>query len=248
MPGFLGSGDLYMDRYDASGNAQGFYVVGNAFKFAIKEESEIKERESRMKDTYGQALDTVSIKKPAKISITVNDLKKENLAMCLLGDLSDLAVTGSSVTDEAMTAKHDLYVPLAQRNITSGTVVLTDSTGTTTYVLGTDYEVHLKLGMIKALSTGAITDAQSLLVDYDYGSLAGGKIAGSARPTIKAALKLDGLNQANQKECMVNVLEAVLTPTGEVDFLSENWNEVGFEGSLNTPTGQTSPYIVEYLE
>lgn len=248
MPGFIGSGDLYMDRFDDDGNAAGFVDVGNATKFAIAEDAEIKKRESRMRDTYGQVLDSVPIKKPAAISITLNDLKVENLAMVLFGDISDINVTGATATDEAITARLDKWVELAYRFVTALSVVVTDSTGVTTFVEDTDYEVDYSLGMIKALSTGAITAAQALLVDYTYGSLTGKKIAGSARPIIKCSLKLDGENQVNQKDCLVNVFEAVLKPAGEIDFLADDFNEIAFEGTLNTPTGQTSPYEVEYMD
>lgn len=248
MPGFLGSGDLYMDRFDDDGNAEGFVDVGNAVKFAIAEDAEIKERESRMRDTYGQVLDSVPIKKPASISITLNDLKVENLAMVLFGTISAINVTGATITDEALTARHDKWVELDYRNVTALSVVVTDSAGVVTYVEDTDYEVDYSLGMISALSAGAITDAEALLIDYDYGSLTGKKIAGSAKPIIKCSLKLDGQNQVNQKDCLVNVFEAVLKPSGEIDFLADDFNEVTFEGTLNTPSGETSPYEVEYMD
>lgn len=248
MSGFIGSGDLYMDRFDDDGNAQGFIDVGNAIKFAIAEDAEIKECESRRKATYGQVLDSVPIKKPASISITLNDLKVENLAMVLFGDISDINITGAVITDEALTARLDKWVELAYRNVTAASVTVTDSAGVTTYVEDTDYEVDYSLGMIKALSSGAITEAEALLVDYTYGNLTGKKIAGSAKPIIKCSLKLDGENQVNQKDCLVNVFEAVLKPAGEIDFLADDFNEVTFEGTLNTPSGKTSPYEVEYMD
>jgi hypothetical protein len=237
-----------MDRFDDNGDAQGFVDVGNATKFAIAEDAEIKERESRMKDTYGQVLDSVPIKKPASVSITLNDLKVENLAMVLFGNITDINVTGAAVTDEALTARLDKWAELDYRSVTAATVVVTDSTGVTTYVEDTDYEVDYSLGMIKALSSGAITEAEALLVDYTYGNLTGKKIAGSAKPIIKCSLKLDGENQVNQKDCLVNVFEAVLKPAGEIDFLADDFNEVTFEGTLNTPSGKTSPYEVEYMD
>ena len=219
--------------------------MGNATKFAITEGGEIKERKSRMRDTYGQVLDSVPVKEAAKIAVTVDDLKVENLALALLGDTSDISVSAGSVTDEAMTARHDKYVALAHRDISS--VVVTDSGGSTTYVANTDYVVHQRLGMIKALSTGSITDGQSLLVDYSYGALSGTKIEGSARPIIKGALKLDGENQVTEKDCIVDVWEAVLQPAAEVDFLAEEFNSLELEGTLNTPTGRSDPYEVQYM-
>jgi hypothetical protein len=83
----------------------------------------------------------------------------------------------ASVTDEAVTADHDAWVALANKRITPGTVVVTNSGATVTYTEGTDYVVDYANGKLMALSTGTITDAQALLVDYDYTAIRKGEMA-----------------------------------------------------------------------
>ena len=117
MSGFLGSGDLYMDRLAEDGTNTGFVLTGNATKFAIQEESETKERISTGRDTYGQALDTASIKKPAKVTITLDELNKENLAMALLGDVVALNQGAGSNENETVTAKSGKFAQLAKGNL-----------------------------------------------------------------------------------------------------------------------------------
>ncbi|ADE14178.1 conserved hypothetical protein [Nitrosococcus halophilus Nc 4] len=242
MAGFLGSGDLYFNR-KVSGVDQGWILLGNATKFAIQEQSEIKERPSRMRATYGQVLDTVPIKQPAQISVTLDDINKDNLALAFMGIVSDYSQSSGSVTDESVTGKHDVYVDLANRNVSS--VVLTDDPMSETYVEGTDYEVNTRLGMLKILSTGNIADGAALLVDYDYGAISGNQVQGGAEPLIRGAFRLDGRNFADDSLVIVDVWEGTLAPSSEFDFLSEDFAPIELGGSMTTPSGKSEPYIVQ---
>lgn len=248
MSGFIGSGDLYIDRLSDLGASTGLIEIGNAIKFAITEATDLKERKSKGRDTYGQTLDTAQIKKPAAIAISLDDLNKENLAIALLGDLETINEGAGSVTDEAVTAIAGKFADLAKRNITAASVVVQDVTDTTTYIEGTDYEIHYRLGKLKALAGGAIADAAVLHVDYDHGAVSGSRIQGSARPTIRARLILDGKNFADGRAVQVEVDEATLTPSGEVDFLADDWTSLQLTGSLKTLTGKSSPYTVDMLD
>lgn len=73
-----------------------------------------------------------------------------------------------AVTDEVVTADHGVWVAMAKKRQRPGTVVVTDSGGTTTYVEGTDYVIDYEDGALMALAAGSITDGQSLKVDYTY--------------------------------------------------------------------------------
>lgn len=73
-----------------------------------------------------------------------------------------------TVTDEVVTASHDAWVALTKKRQRPGTVVVTNSGGSTTYVEGTDYVFDYEDGNFMALSTGAITNSQSLKIDYVY--------------------------------------------------------------------------------
>ncbi len=119
MSGYLGSGDLHMDRLEEDGSSSGFVLVGNATQFAITEETETKERISTGRNTYGQALDTASIKKPAKITITLDEMNKENLAMALLGDVSVLKKGAGTGVSEMVPAKSGKFLELGKGNLAS---------------------------------------------------------------------------------------------------------------------------------
>ena len=245
MAGFIGKGDLYIDR-----DRQGKYLlVGNATQFEIDEtEVEVKERISRMRDTYGQALDRVTLQRPAKCRITIDEFDPENLALALRGLLEQINVASGNVTEEEISAALDAWVPLAHDKIESGSVVVTDSSGSTTYTEGEDYEVNYRLGMIKALSSGSITDGETLKVDYSYAAKQGWRIKGSRVAEIDCAMILDGQNRADGRDCKVTVYWAKLAANQAVDFLTEDWGQLVLEGTLVTPPDRTEPYTVEYLE
>jgi len=243
MSGFLGSGKIYINRKVGS-VYQGYHYIGNATKFEIKENTEKKERVSKDRSNYGSALNTVFIKKPAECNITLDDLDKDNLALIFLGNTSAVSVAGASVTDEVVTGYKDKILQTAHRNISA--VVLTNSAASTTYVLDTDYQItDAKLGLIKVLAAGAIADAQSLKIDYTYGAMTSNKVAGGTNSSIIVQVLFDGVNQADQALAIVNVLEAVLSPTTGVDFLADNFTSIELAGVANVPAGGTEAYTVE---
>ena len=243
MSGFIGSGDVYYNRVVA-GVDQGWLLFGNATKFEIKENATIKERKSRGKSDYGQVKDSVGLKDAAEISITLDDLDKDNLALAFLGEVSTIAVTGASATAEVQTAYSGKSLKLTYGKVSA--VVVKDVTDLITYVLGTDYNVlSATLGLIEVIAGGSISDGDVLHIDYTYATVAGDRVKGGTAPSVKLALLLDGENFADQSESQVNVWEAVLTPETGVDFLSEDFATLDLNGTLNTPTGKTSAYEVD---
>ena len=143
MAGFLGSGDLYMDRLAKDGSSTGFVLTGNATKFSIQEESETKERISTGRETYGQALDTASVKKPAKITITIDELNKENLAMALLGDVAIMNQGAGTGESETVTAKSGKFSQLTKSNLAEANfkVESNDGASASAWVASTAYVI-----------------------------------------------------------------------------------------------------------
>jgi hypothetical protein len=70
----------------------------------------------------------------------------------------------ATVTDEVVAASLAGWVQLANKRIRPGTVVLTHTSGSPTYVEGTDYVMDYEEGKVLAIAT--ITEAQSLKIDY----------------------------------------------------------------------------------
>jgi len=246
MNGFLGTGDLYMDRLDAAGASQGFVLAGNATRFELNVETEEKKLVSRKRGTAGQTLASVTRITATTLGLTLNELDKDVLANIFLGTATSRTAAAGTVTDEPVVARLDRWVRLAHMDVSS--VVVTDATGSTTYAEGTDYEVHARLGMVKALAGGSINDGDTILVDYAYGAESGHLIAGATQPVVAVRLLLDGRNDANGKDCTVTVHEARIRPASPVDFLAEDFSELQFDAELLTPAGKSWPFEIIYIE
>lgn len=240
---FIGAGDLYIARQ--VNNVYGPYLGPyECHKFEIKPNVDIKEQVSKGRASYGQVIETVAIPKPAQLTVELAEVNKTSLAIALLGTTAALAQTAGSLASEVFIANLDGWTALTKANLT-GTSVITNSAGTTTYVNGTDYIVNLQLGWVKALVGGAITDLQSLKYSGTYGLISGVAIKGQTQTQVRARFKLDGKNFADDLPCVVTVYEAVLAADAAFDFLANDFNSVSLPGRMKTPVGFTEPFLVE---
>ncbi len=243
MAGLLFSGDVFFDRQDDDGNSTGLVHVGNATQLSITESSTIKERTSKMRASYGQVLDSVPIKSPAKIAITLDDLNRPNLALACLGKdaVAQQATAANQTKEFDLTAVADgVYHEIGAERITVASVKIgTDAVAASAYVL--DADAGLIMFTEHAPATGTV------VVTYSVPAMAGYVISGGASPVIKGRLLLKGKNLADMSAVKVDVAEAVLTPKSGLDFLASDFASAQFEGTLNTPTGASAPYTVTVL-
>lgn len=246
MSGILCAGDVYMDRFDAAGVSTGLILLADAKQFEINEPSEDKDRILRGRDTYGQLGDSVKVKKPAELKIKIDEISAAALGLALLGTVTAPTQASGTVTDAAYVLKRDIWVPLVHQYINATGFSVAHTTGTPVYTEGTDYKVNRQLGLVLALSTGAITDGQSVKISYGRAAATGSIIAGGAQPIVKARFLLDGKNLANQRDIVVDVDEATISPGEAVDFASENYVSVTLNGKMRTLPGKTAPYTVQY--
>jgi hypothetical protein len=261
---FLFSGDLYIDRLTDAGVSTGYLDVSNATQMAIGESTEVKTLKSKMRDTRGQVIATVSDKNPATLKLTLNEIDKDKLAMALLGDVSAMAqsagrvsaTSGAGETDNrpTITLIPGRWVELPHSNITAHGTGTEISIATTATVpvdvpLG-EVEINHRLGQIKYVGDASpvLSAATAVKMTYSYGNVAGNRISGSTTPSIKAKLKLDGLNMIDGTSVIVVVDEATLTPSSEVDFLADDFVTLEMTGEMRTLSGKTSPYTVTILD
>lgn len=243
---FLGAGDLFINRYDmATGLKLGIAGPFQCSKFEIKPNSDIKEQVSKGRETYGQTIATVAIPKPADITIVLTEMDKDGLTMALLGTASDFNQGAGTITDEPIVAKLDKWVRLSKENFATAAFAVEHSTGAPVYVLGTDYLVNYRLGMVKALSSGAITEAQTLHVSGAYSAITGTKISGATQAQVKGEFILDGKNFVDGLPVICTAHEVVLTPESPFDFLANDFGEINLKGRANTPAGKSEPFVVE---
>ncbi len=249
MSGLMIAGDVYIDRLTDAGVSTGYLDPVNTTKLAITQpDPDVKTRISNMKDTLGQALDSVSLPKPSELVIAIDEQPAEILAMALLGSIETYSQGSGSVTDEAVTLVPGRWIAIAKRNINqSGFVLATAAAPSTPLAEGVDYQVNRAAGLVKALPGGAIATATACLVDYGYAAVSGQRITGGTRPICKARILVDGKNLATGKACTLEIDEATLSPTGEIDLLNGEFVTTELKGAMKTLPGLSSPYrYVEY--
>lgn len=241
----LGRGRIYFDTFDASGNRTGLLDLGNAPSFSVSITTDKLDHYSsrsglRVKDK------SVLIEVTVSVSFTLDELNVENLRLAFLGNTVDFNQVAGSAVDESVTAIFDRYVDLLYRKVSN--VVVTDSTSTTTYVEGVDYIVDYTAGMILALSDGAITDGESLLVSYDYAEITSKEIKGITNPTTQGYLRFVG-DPAAGSAYEAEFWKVDLTADGDVGFITEtDWAQINYtaeitKDEINHPD---SPYFSLY--
>lgn len=243
---FIGAGDLYINRYDpATGLKLGRAGPFECSKFEVKPNTELKEQTSKGRSTYGQVIESVAIQKPADVSVTLTEMDKDGLTLALLGTQAAVNQGSGTITDEVMVARLDKWVSLSQQNFASAGFSVAHTSGSPTYVLGTDYLVNYRLGMVKVLSTGAILEGASVEVSGTYNAITGTLISGATQAQVRAEFVLDGTNFADSLPVIVTAHEVILAPDSAFDFLSDGFGEVTMKGRAKTPAGKTEPFTVE---
>jgi len=246
MSGLICAGNVYLDLY-SSGNLTGIVGPINATKFSISPgKADSIDRISYMRDTFGQALDSVVFPGVASLSIETDDAAAEILQYAMLGTLSDVSDSQGAVSSEALTAKLGKWVKLAHRNVAN--VVITDDAVTPeTFDLTSDYTLDATAGMIFCVSGGDMVDGEGLVAAYNYGARSGKQIIAATQTEVRAYVRLDGKNLANQKKVEIIIPEAVLTPSGELDVAGKKFVSFSLAGSLVTRDGEDGPFTYREL-
>lgn len=246
---YLGAGNLYINRYDPlTGLPTGKAGPFECSKFEIKANTELKEKTSKGKETYGQVIASVAIQKPADLTVVLSELDKDGLTLALLGTQSVINTGSGSITDEVMVAVHDKWVPLSKGNFAVAGFLVKHTSGTPTYVLDVDYNVNYRMGWVRIKSTGAIVNGASVKVSGSYNASTGTRIAGATQAQVRAEMILDGINYDGGKPSICTCWEVLISPDSPFDFLSENFGDISLKGRLTTPVGKSEPFEVKLLD
>jgi hypothetical protein len=231
---FVGKGKLYLGRYGQN-NLQ---RVGNSSKLSLSIDEESKEL-ADYENPGGGVADALSRIKEAKIALTLHNLNASNLALALFGEASQLAA--GTVTQENHVAHKGALLRLDK--LGASAVMVTNASGSTTYVAGSDYLASG--GGLFIPDTSAITDAETIKVSYAYGAQQ--VIEAMLSTGLDYTLAFDGLNEADSgKPCVVDLWRVRFTPAKALDLIDDDFSKLDLEGKLlkdeTRPLG-TSPYF-----
>lgn len=165
---YSGQGDVLIAKRDSSGNPGSFFMVGNAPKFELAQNVERrKHQESRSGNRLTDKVQSTT--KGGRINLTLEDIRKDNVAL-LLGGSKVAGGSGSYSSGSPDTFPSGLavgsIVKLAKPNASS--IVVKDSAGTpATLTLNTHYRVlDADFGLVEILSLGSFT--QPFKAEYSY--------------------------------------------------------------------------------
>lgn len=248
---FLGEGDVLADVWDDFTQTWwgGWKAFGEATKFSIKPNTELKEKESRARHKRGQLVASAALLKAPEIEIVFGELNADTARLAFMGTSAALLQSAGSIpVGSGVIARHGMWVPVGFRNLTAAGFAVTEDTDTTpaTYVLGTDYEVNWRLGTVRALPGGAIADKQVVRIAGAYSAVDGTTIKGATKPQLRARFFLDGRNLVDGSDAECEVFEAVVSPSSEFDFMGNDFGELKLSGKLVTPIGKDSPFEVRF--
>ncbi|MCB2218057.1 MAG: hypothetical protein KQH59_18500 [Desulfobulbaceae bacterium] len=242
MRAFRGSLDLYYQVEQSDGSFGPVYPAGNVTSFELVPDAEELEVISTGNADYGQALDSMIEAKPTKGNFTVNRFNIDSWALAFMGEVAARSGTETNVTDEVVAAVPGEIFKLANLDISS--LVLTDTTGTTTYVAGTDYEiVDAGLGLVKVLSDGAIAEG-NIHADYTAAAPSGWLLNAGTKSSKFIKLWGRGINRFNNKRSIVQVPRASVKPSGGFSIVGTDPASIQMDLTCNVPTDGSPVFTV----
>ncbi|SFF14794.1 hypothetical protein [Paracidovorax wautersii] len=244
----LAAGLVSLNLWDTTKQAyNGFGDPLDADKFEIKPNFEEKVSESRSHLDYGQARASVVLPKPTEITIELAAATVEALAMQFQGMVAALTQGSGTFTDANFTVTAlDQWLPLGKRSISDQSFALKNGAGSTTYVLGTHYEVNWLRGEVrfKSGASGAPAKNDVLKLTATYGAVEGKKVLGGRVTQVRCQARFDGRNMVDGSPMEVDVWECALGSNNGFDFLGSDFSGITLSGKLVTPPGKTEPYEV----
>jgi len=233
---YLGRGKLYLDRLTAAGVRTGGHFVGNCTTFQVTPNVEKIEMFSSTEKGAPLLASDVT-RQRFELEARLHEFSKENLALALLGDTATLAQSaGGPVTNETLVAKKDHYFQLGateatkRRAVTS--VVVTNVGGATVYVLNTDYKLDALRGEVYIMSTGAITEGQTLEVDYSFSAITTGDVVRAGTfGSIDAFVRFIG-DPKRGPAVEVEVWKCSFSPDAALGLISDEYGGITLKGNV----------------
>lgn len=225
---YLGVGRVSLAKY---GSTDPLLFVGNVSQLDLAPEED-EQSVTDYTQPGGGKYDSVRRIKAVGLTMVQWDLSALNLARGLRGSTSTLAT--DTIADEVVTARLGGLVELARIPDPADTLEVTNSAGSTTYVEGTDYE-RSAAGFVP-LSTGTITEAQSLKASYT--ALETDVLEALTSSSDSYRLIFEGLNEAESgTPVIVRIHRAKFGPLQNLPLIGDAFASITISGDcLSDPT------------
>lgn len=235
---YLGRGKTYLQAY---GSTDPLLFVGNVSKLDFSPQEDEQSVRDYTRAGAGK-YDSVRTITGVQIAMTQWDLSPDNLKRALRG--TSAAVTSSVVTAEVHTARLGGLIDLDKIPDPAIALVVKDSTDTTTYTLGTDYE-RTSSGLIPLVG-GTITEGSTLHIGYT--SLLADVVQALLAPSLNFRLVFEGLNEADSgKPVIVRVHNAKFGTLQNLPLIGDGFASVDVTGDALADTTITDSALSQYF-
>lgn len=245
--GLLFAGDLLISIRNPSTGLFGGYTRLHADKFEVKTPSEMMQKVSKGRSTFGQSWLTYFSGKPAEFALTLDEISQETLAMQLAGEVGELTQAAGALTAIDVTVVPGKWVDIGYENLDLTALEVTNSAATTTYAKDVDYEVNPRTGMIYVPVGGAIP-AGIVKLTAAKKAFTGSVIAGAKQFSTTLRMKLDGINLITRQNILLVAQQGTVSAQDAYDFLSGKLASVPLKGLLEVATGYDSPFQLKYFD
>ena len=183
-----------------------------------------------------------------------DNISPANLALAFFGSSSVLTQAAATVTNEAILnvvlgASYQLGMtpnnPAGATNLDvhtgpSTNVIVTDSTGATTYDEGDDYTIDMVKGRLTIVASGTITAGQSVLVDYKTLARSRTAIVSGGTP-IEGALRYIAYNPVGE-DIDYYMPYVKISPNGDMQLKGDEWQRIPFNFEILKLSGREAVY------
>jgi hypothetical protein len=230
----LGRGKVYFDR-KVAGAFTGLRFMGNCTSFEVQTNDTLKDIYSAA-EAAAPLLKRVNSQRIVEVTIEFTEFGNENMALALQGDESTQVSVATPVVAEVQTAHLDKSFQLGAtvvapaRDVTA--VAVKHTSGSPTYVANTDYFLDAVHGMIYIPATGgAITEAQSLKVDYTPSATTYKTTKAGITGIIEGAMRYLG-DPATGPKWDIQIWLAQLSPDGPISLIGTDYASAKLKATI----------------
>lgn len=188
------------------------------------------------------------------VTFTLDEITKDNFALLTLADVEDVTQAVAAVTDEQPGGAYaGTMLALANRNITTGTIVVNTS-GDVLLVEGTDWEVNttlddLKIGRIRIMDTYTGVAGDAVKVSYAAVETTYTKLKAISQTTIEGFMRFVSDNPIGTQQ-ELQIWSVSLTPSGDTAMIGDDWSTLSFTGEIlkDEENHASSPYFEIIME
>lgn len=234
------SGDLYGRPF---GSEDGFTKMGNVKELKTKRDMDSNDLLSTGREDYGEALSTDNKPGATEVEIVFDTFDKYGMARALMGTAIDLDTAPVDFADKELTVGLG-WLKLGYEDIDPETFALKDSLDAP--IAANQYELNPRLGMIHF--TASATPLVGSKVKYSGKTLgsAGYQVDANTLASLPMEMYLDGQDRVTGADGMLIIPHAVMTANGDMNWMTDDWWEAGFNGKLIKEPGKPAMRFREH--